>query len=217
MHNIHNNINNEIIAEEKQLFQENESKKNKANIAEIDEHIHVVVIGQTRVGKSSLISLLTNDHDKQIEIGKAGGADSTLKKVSSYGVRHDTKTIFHFCDTPGTSDTDNKESDVRILNQTQRALYKSGANYMKIIWMVKPQDAKIPELQTEAKFINKLGNEMNVNRVLLKKRKNSMWNSVLMIVKKPNNTQSLTANSKGAIAASVDFIKDDVESFLERE
>ena len=43
------------------------------------------------------------------------------------------KKIYHFIDTPGTQDTDDKKTDEQILNEIQRRLHKTDAEYIQIL------------------------------------------------------------------------------------
>ena len=194
----------EMKQEEKQFFPENSESANTNKNDKIpqlnpEDLIHVLVVGDTGAGKSSLISLLTGDSS----IARAdydGGVASCTKKVSVYSHvvysgEGKIDKVFHFCDTPGTQDTDCKESDAKILNKTQRELYKAGAQHIKIIWIVRPHDKNTPTLQRQAQFINKFDNENSW-----------VWHSMLMIVKQPNFSQSLNRNAQGAIAASNAYV-----------
>ena len=136
------------------------------------DYIHVLVIGDTGAGKSSLIKLITGDDSIQVSDEK--NSQSCTKEINGYQYcacnYKQEKTdkahknnynvlklskIFYFYDTMGTQDTDDDKSDETVLNEIQGKIYMNNGENIKIIWCVKPNDKRTPSLQKQAKFINK--------------------------------------------------------------
>ena len=168
------------------------------------DYIHILVIGDSGAGKSSLIRLLTGD--ESIKIADSNDSESCTTDIEYYlyPIWDDSKLLYLY-DTPGTQDTNDEKSDDQILNDVQRAVYRNNGQSIKIIWCVKPSDKKTPTLQKQAKFINKLQSEIEG-----KTNQQTIWDSVLMIVKKPNMGQTLEKNAQGAVAASMSFINSNI-------
>ena len=170
---------------------------------------YVIVIGDNGVGKSSLIKLLTN-YDK---IETSSGTDACTKEITFYGLLEENVC---YIDTRGTEDVDSKTNDEEILNDIQRKMHSYHGNKCKFIWIVSPANRKNNHLKYQAEFIEKFGkNNCDDNDDPLEKKKENgnknenenkpddkkcdIWDSVLMIVSKPEEDESLTNTVQGTI------------------
>ena len=220
---------------------------------------HIVVLGDTGVGKSSLIKLLTkNDavktstpddpnactkniqwyimEDGNLIYDTQGTQDTDMNQINdtinqiddeksdlSNTENPDKKDSDHESkskDTEGDDNTQDKKmneiinQDTSILNKIQREIYKNGTktyNLVKIIWIVKCANRADAHLQFQAQFINKFnflelsedGKEVHIsendNSI---KNSTSIWDSVLLIVSKPQAYEELLDCAQGAIAAA---------------
>ena len=213
------NVNNTDCAREKILSMENNNFNNYETIR-YSLIQHIVVIGDTGVGKSSLVKLLTND--EKIEISKRSDPKSCTKETSHYimnsrytettmaNTKCQTMQLSYIYDTKGTQDSsnvsENKTDDTinhdhKVLNDTQKQIYQNNGNLLKIIWIVKNDCKASDNLQNQAKFISKFDNNYGCDG---KRTDESIWDSVLLIVHEPRDMYSLIECAQGAINASQD-------------
>ena len=210
---------------------QNDETKNPGNSVSADSIEHIIVIGNTGLGKSSLIKLLTNTS----EIKTGGRAESCTTETAAYGLKipdKDNNTAIHalIYDTQGTQDskssintTNNDESimatdigckkDCEILNDIQRFIYKLNGIKVKFIWVVPSMERMQSDLQRQAWFINKFTSKENVIQKNNNNNNNEdekqeidtskIWDSVLIIVHKPEaNAELIDDCANGAISAA---------------
>ena len=157
-----------------------ETKTNNSVVSNLDDMEHIIVIGNTGLGKSSLIKLLT----KNGEIKTANSADSCTTKTQAYPLTitdkdNNTVNVIHslIYDTQGTQDTktiskdlDNDDTakdigckkDCEVLNEIQRGIYKLNGVKVKFIWIVPSMERMQSDLQRQAWFINKFTSKENI-------------------------------------------------------
>ena len=112
--------------------------------------VYTIVIGDTGVGKSSLIRLLTNYNNIDI----SSGAQSCTENTTFYALLE--KDVC-FIDTRGTEDSDEKTSDKEILNGIQSQMHDFKGSLCKIVWIVHPADKANRHLRAQVSFIEELG------------------------------------------------------------
>ena len=189
---------------------------NKQSVAPKPDDIeHIIVIGNTGLGKSSLIKLLTKNNT----IKTANTTDACTTHTQCYPLKitdkdNDNNKVIHslIYDTQGTQDTkdnnhdndndknsmstkeDGWKKDDEVLNEIQRFIYKSKGIKIKFIWIVPSMERMQADLQRQARFISKFTSKENGmqtdNSDNQDKNENDMdtskiWDSVLIIVHKP--------------------------------
>ena len=155
-----------------------ETKTNDKSVKPTDIE-HIIVIGNTGLGKSSLIKLLTKNN----QIKTANTGDSCTSDTQAYPLtitdKNHNNTVIHalIYDTQGTQDTksnDNDENsmttgdswkkDSEVLNQIQRFIYESNGIQVKFIWVVPSMERMQSDLQRQARFINKFTSQENFSK-----------------------------------------------------
>ena len=189
---------------------------------------YIIVIGDTGVGKSSLIKLLTNYNN----IATSNKAQSCTMNTTFYGA---IEVNVCFVDTRGTEDSDSKTDDKEILNNIQQLMHDYNGSMCKIIWIVHAAERGNKHLRAQLSFIQELGNatkegmknddninfdesKSNINEPESKttesnidtgnNKKNNdfnIWNSVLMIVNKPKAHTSLKSEIKGIDFLAIEY------------
>ena len=156
------------------------TKINKQSVAPNPDDVeHIIVIGNTGLGKSLLIKLLTKNN----KIKTANTTEACTTETQAYPLtitdKGNNNTSIHslIYDTQGTQDTkdnsndsdkntmitqDGWKKDSEVLNQIQRFIYNSNGIKVKFIWIVPSMERMQSDLQRQARFIYKFTSKENV-------------------------------------------------------
>eukprot|EP01084_Bolivina_argentea_P253936 426757_1 len=163
----------------------NDEKKQNDN----DDYC-VVVIGTTKVGKSSLINLFSGD-----SVHTSNSIKSCTKHCTIFTDKGDKWR--KWMDTQGTDDDEMKDDDECVLKKAFKELYDKHVSNIKLIWIISgDMDGERGEFKKQAKFLNSFISD--------EKQKFKIWESCLIIHKK-GQIQPKVQDIKGALAASSDF------------
>ncbi|ETO01610.1 hypothetical protein RFI_35830 [Reticulomyxa filosa] len=142
-----------------------ESDSKNDNLAKTEPGLGIILVGQTGVGKSSLIKAMTGVDVKISHDPKSGTTEVKFYKINGKNI--------YYVDTKGTSDsTSNEESQITLKTAMQQCFF-SGVRQFKVIWIVAEPTRSTNEFQKQAQFIHNLGKEGKYN----------VWDCCLIIVK----------------------------------
>ena len=156
------------------------NSQDKTNPSHVSTKVpHIIVIGNTGVGKSSLVKLLTNN--KNIKIADTYDTESCTITTTGYQFdlgggalecdevgRIYTKRgqLAYIYDTKGLQDIekkcddeDNINHDITVLNDIQRRIYTKRECMIKFIWIVKYAHKASIYLNNQAEFISEFEND----------------------------------------------------------
>eukprot|EP00484_Ammonia_sp_Unknown_P026392 CAMPEP_0197025856 /NCGR_PEP_ID=MMETSP1384-20130603/6066_1 /TAXON_ID=29189 /ORGANISM="Ammonia sp." /LENGTH=423 /DNA_ID=CAMNT_0042454433 /DNA_START=20 /DNA_END=1292 /DNA_ORIENTATION=+ len=123
----------------------------------------VICIGSTGTGKSSLIRLYCGDH-------VAVGHDTHSQTTKSTLFQQLNSNQKYWLDSQGANDS-NGSKDEKVLTDIMRCLYRESISKIKVVWCVSGDLCREKqEFQTQAKFIQSLGNDVWNHCIILKKK-----------------------------------------------
>ena len=152
----------------------------------------MITIGNTGVGKSSLIQLLSG-----IDVKVSAGAKRGTSAISKIQSKYDKN--LYFIDTIGLQDYKKDWTDETLLKRTLRYIHHERFRNIKILFCVAGDtDTRMGLFSKPAEFIGNLKVDDTMDHNLTKL---SIWDSVLVIKKRGN---PLLDNVSGVFAAAME-------------
>ncbi|KAL7907856.1 P-loop containing nucleoside triphosphate hydrolase protein [Trichoderma velutinum] len=109
------------------------------NLRFSEDSVVIIVMGATGVGKSTFVSLLT---DQEVEIGH--DLKSCTTEVGAYSFRYNEQQTIHVIDTPGFDDTNRPDSEIlQEIALFLAALYASKVRLAGLIYLHRITDTRV--------------------------------------------------------------------------